>query len=135
MSAFRRSALAVLAVVALGAARGPAGEGPRPLQRIAFGSCSPQNQPFPIFDAVAAAKPDMFLHLGDVIYADTQDMQVMKAKYDKLAAVPGWQKLLKTCPVFATWDDHDFGANDAGREYPRKVESQKLFLDFFNEPA
>src|SRR5262249_8359183 len=54
---------------------------------------------------------------------------------DQLAAVPGWQKLKQTCPVYATWDDHDYGENDAGAEYPRKVESQKLFLDFFGEPA
>src|SRR5262245_17506926 len=125
---------AVLIALLLGAGRSPAGEAARPLQRIAFGSCSHQNKPLPIFDAIAAAKPDLFLHLGDVIYADTQDMQVMQAKYDKLAALPGWQKLLRTCPVFATWDDHDYGANDAGREYPKKVESQKLFLDFFKEP-
>jgi alkaline phosphatase D len=134
MLTIHRAAPAVLAGLLLLAGRCPAGEAARPLQRIAFGSCSHQNKPLPIFDAVAAAKPDLFLHLGDVIYADTQDMQVMKAKYDKLAALPGWQKLLRTCPVFATWDDHDFGANDAGREYPRKVESQKLFLDFFKEP-
>jgi len=59
----------------------------------------------------------------------------MKEKYDKFAAVPGWQKLKETCPVYATWDDHDYGQNDAGAEYPKKVESQKLFLDFFDEPA
>src|SRR4051812_17958739 len=106
MLTLRRSVLAVLAVLAVG--RCPAGEAARPLQRIAFGSCSHQNKPLPIFDAVAAARPDLFLHLGDVIYADTQDMKVMQAKYDQLAALPGWQKLLETCPVFATWDDHDF---------------------------
>ncbi len=30
---------------------------------------------------------------------------------------------------------HDYGADDAGAEYPMKAESQKLFLDFFNEPS
>jgi alkaline phosphatase D len=34
----------------------------------------------------------------------------------------------------AVWDDHDFGADDAGAEYPRKAESQQIFLDFFGVP-
>ncbi|PGH40826.1 MAG: hypothetical protein CRN43_01015 [Candidatus Nephrothrix sp. EaCA] len=34
----------------------------------------------------------------------------------------------------ATWDDHDFGRNDAGREYPYKKESKEIFLQFFKEP-
>jgi alkaline phosphatase D len=34
-------------------------------------------------------------------------------------------------PVLAVWDDHDYGANDAGAEYPMKAESQRMFLDFF----
>jgi alkaline phosphatase D len=38
-------------------------------------------------------------------------------------------------PVYGTWDDHDYGANDAGREYPKKAESQQLFLDFLRVPA
>jgi alkaline phosphatase D len=28
------------------------------------------------------------------------------------------------------WDDHDYGKNDAGVEYPKKVESQQILLDF-----
>jgi alkaline phosphatase D len=38
-------------------------------------------------------------------------------------------------PVVATWDDHDYGANDAGAEFPMKGESKDVFLDFFGEPA
>lgn len=101
------------------------------LSRIAFGSCARQDKPQPIWEAVVAAKPDLFLSLGDNIYGDTQDMAVMKKKYDQLAAIPGWQKLKATCPILATWDDHDYGVNDGGAEYPKKDESQQLFLDFF----
>jgi alkaline phosphatase D len=104
------------------------------LERIAFGSCARQNKPQPIWDAVVATKPNLYLSLGDNIYGDTQDMAVMKQKYDQLAAIPGWQKLKKTCPLLATWDDHDYGVNDGGAEYPKKDESQQLFLDFFGIP-
>ena len=101
------------------------------LARIAFGSCANQEKPQPIWDAVVETKPQLFVSLGDNIYADTEDMEVMKAKYAKLAKQPGYQKLKKTCPIIATWDDHDYGANDAGAEYPKKKESQQIFLDFF----
>ena len=106
-----------------------------PLTRIALGSCARQNQPQPIWDTIVAAKPELFLFLGDNIYGDSKDMSVLKAKYDQLADKPGFKKLRATCPILATWDDHDYGADDAGAEYPMKVESQKLFLDFFDEPA
>ncbi|MBI3822452.1 MAG: alkaline phosphatase family protein [Planctomycetes bacterium] len=101
------------------------------LTRIAFGSCARQDKPQPIWDAVVAARPDIYLSLGDNIYGDTEDMAVMKKKYDQLAAIKGWQKLKATCPILATWDDHDYGVNDGGADYPKKDESQQLFLDFF----
>ncbi len=105
-----------------------------PLSRISFGSCGNQERPQPIWKAVLASRPQLFLFLGDNIYADTQDMAVMRAKYAKLAALPGFQTLRKTCPILATWDDHDLGANDAGSDYPKKDESQRMFLDFFGDP-
>ncbi|MCG6867158.1 MAG: hypothetical protein LJE91_00065 [Gammaproteobacteria bacterium] len=37
-------------------------------------------------------------------------------------------------PVLATWDDHDYGENDAGAEYPMKQQSERIFLDFFGVP-
>lgn len=107
---------------------------PQVLHRIAFGSCDTQDHPQLIWDDVVAVKPDLFLFLGDNIYADTEDMALMKAKYGILGAAPGYQKLLKTCPVLATWDDHDFGVNDGGAAYPKKVESQQIMLDFFGVP-
>ncbi len=61
-------------------------------------------------------------------------MTVMKKKYEQLAAMPGYQKLVKSCPIMATWDDHDYGVNDGGKEYSKRAESQKVFLDFFNAP-
>lgn len=106
-----------------------------PLSRISFGSCAKQDQPQPVWDAVVAGQPELFLMLGDNIYGDTHDMSVLKAKYELLGQQPGFQKLMATCPIAATWDDHDFGANDAGAEYPEKKESQKIFLDFFRVPA
>ena len=106
-----------------------------PLARIAFGSCATQERPQPIWDAVLASRPQLLLLLGDNIYADTKDMDVMRRKYAKLAAMPGFRAIREACPILATWDDHDLGTNDAGSDYPMKDQSQKIFLDFFGDPA
>jgi hypothetical protein len=36
--------------------------------------------------------------------------------------------------VLGTWDDHDYGLNDAGKELSGKVIAQRLMLDFLDEP-
>ena len=107
----------------------------RTVDIIAFGSCANQSKPQLIWNAVIASRPDLFLFLGDNIYGDTTDMDVLRARYALLGRNEGYQRLLATTPVIATWDDHDYGANDAGAEYPQKYESKQIFLDFFGEPA
>lgn len=101
------------------------------VSRIAFGSCARQGLPQPIWEQIVAGRPQLFLLIGDNIYGDTLDMAELRRKYDMLAQVPGFRHLRETCPIWGTWDDHDYGANDAGAEYPAKVESQQIFLDFF----
>lgn len=105
------------------------------LTRIAFGSCAHQDKEQPIWERVNAWAPELFVFLGDNIYGDTEDMAVMRAKYARLAAKPGFQALRAATPCIATWDDHDFGVNDGGSEYPKKAESKALFLDFWGEPG
>ena len=75
------------------------------------------------------------MFLGDNIYGDTRDMAVLRAKYAQFAAQPGFARLRATTPVVAIWDDHDFGENDAGGDYPMKDETRRMFLDFWDEPA
>ena len=106
----------------------------KPLSVIAFGSCLQEKRPQPIWESVIAAKPDLFVLLGDNIYGDTRDMAKLKAKWSVFAEKPGFRKLRANCRILGIWDDHDYGENDAGIEYPKKVESQQIFLDFLGEP-
>lgn len=73
--------------------------------------------------------------LGDNIYADTYDMAILAKEYERQSNHPDFALVRETCPIVATWDDHDYGTNDDGRENPKKEESKKLFLQFFGEPA
>lgn len=105
------------------------------ISRIAFGSCSTQDEPLPILRTVLEWEPELFIYLGDNIYGDTDDMQLLAAKYEKLGAKKDFQSLRSTVPTIATWDDHDYGSNDAGKEFPFKQESKEIFLKFWNEPT
>ena len=37
--------------------------------------------------------------------------------------------------IHAIWDDHDYGRNDGGGDYPLKKQSEALFLDFWKVPT
>ena len=107
---------------------------PDSVLKIAFGSCGSQEHPLPIFDDVVKHQPDVFIFLGDNIYGDTEDMDVLRRKYQQLESKPTYQNLKAHTDILATWDDHDYGQNDAGKRYPKKVESKEIFLEFFEEP-
>jgi alkaline phosphatase D len=99
---------------------------------LAFGSCNRQNMEQPLWQPIIEHQPDLFMFLGDNIYGDTDDMQVLEEKYHLQKNHPDYKKLRNEMPVIGVWDDHDYGKNDAGREYVYKEESQQLFLDFFD---
>lgn len=102
---------------------------------LGFGSCARQERPQPIWDAINAARCDAFVLCGDNIYADTEDPAVFREKYALLDAMPGFAKIRQTTPLFATWDDHDYGLNDGGAGFPGAAAAQREFCDFFQVPA
>ncbi|MGF1454149.1 MAG: alkaline phosphatase D family protein [Alphaproteobacteria bacterium] len=106
------------------------------VSRIGFGSCLHQDRPAPALEAAASSGPDLFLFLGDNVYGDRRDdpadLSKMRNAYATLADRNDMQRLCGAVPVMATWDDHDYGQNDGGADYPSKAEAQALFLDFWN---
>jgi alkaline phosphatase D len=103
------------------------------ISTIAFGSCINGMHPIPIFDDIQA---DVLVFLGDNIYADTQQLYYMHWMYNRLSCkIEFWSLLNRVKYVLAIWDDHDFGNDNVGSDYPRKFESQSIFLDFFKIPS
>jgi alkaline phosphatase D len=117
------------------AASAHAADSAAPVSRIAFGSCARQTLPEPIWDAILEWKPEAMLLLGDTVYADTADPEILRATYAQLAANPSFTKLRQSTRLLATWDDHDYGENDAGGDFPARDASKKVFLDFLGEPG
>ena len=104
------------------------------LQTIVFGSCNKQDSRQPLWQPVLQHKPDLWIWLGDNIYADTHDMEAMEAMYRYQKSLPEYQALYGTVPVIGIWDDHDYGINDGGKYYSKKDESRDLMLDFLDVP-
>ena len=103
--------------------------------KILFGSCGHQDKNIPIFNTINKEQGDLFIFLGDNIYGDTNDMDVLAEKYQRLGAKPGFKTLKAQTPIIAMWDDHDYGQNDAGKEYPHKEQSRQIMLNFWDEPV
>ncbi|GAB9463132.1 hypothetical protein Gpo141_00000605 [Globisporangium polare] len=123
-----------------------------PLAKIAFGSCNDQSFEQPLWRNIAAHEPELWLWMGDNIYADIKPLseprplppakfftpatnEVLLERYATLLANPDYSAFVNTTPVIGIWDDHDFGINDGHKGYSNRVDSQKIFLDFMNEPA
>ena len=106
---------------------------------IGFGSCIDDNSPnHRTWKAVDRREPDVFLFMGDNVYIDAWTLRdestidVFKSDYERLQKSKGFQKLVQSdTKIFATWDDHDYGPNDAGAEFSLKALSQKQFLNFW----
>jgi alkaline phosphatase D len=114
-----------------------AAQGRPPLTRIAFGSCAEQRRPQPIWDAVLAYRPDLFIFGGDNVYGDFNraDAVDLRSAYDNATMIEGYNRLVRTVPHLAVWDDHDYGLNDGGADFPYKAAAKEEFLRFWRVPA
>ena len=113
------------------------------LTRIAFGSCAYQERPQPLWDDILKAQPQLFIFAGDNVYGDvshgrvvtdSQAMASLEQAYRKAGTIDGMARLRNTVPHLVTWDDHDYGKNDAGADFEHKVHSQQMFADFWALP-
>ena len=106
---------------------------------VAFASCLHERRPVPIFEPLLAADPDVLVMMGDNVYVDLPDRPQRRADfrktYDILEAQPYWQDVVGQVPVLATWDDHDYGYNDAGRDWRLKETAKQEFMRFFQVPS
>ncbi len=106
---------------------------------VAFGSCSHQDDPMPIWDVIASHSPDVFLFIGDNVYGDVSSddpqMPELRAAYAKLGQRTEFQRFRRAVPILPTWDDHDYGLNDAGGDFKLHGESKALFAEFWDIKA
>ncbi len=101
---------------------------------LSFGSCNEQWQGQGYWDAIGALKPDLWVWLGDIIYSDYMINPIRKLNYDLVKYNSHYRSFAASVPIVGTWDDHDYGLNDSGKDMPLKHGSQRLLLDFLDLP-
>ena len=101
--------------------------------RIAVLACLREKREAPALLHYLNAKPDLCLWIGDNVYGDTYDkgIEALQACYDTLSSKPGFAELRGSIPYMVGWDDHDFGKNDGGSDYPLKQQSKQVFRSFW----
>lgn len=114
--------------------------------RFAVASCMyDKDDQGDIWQRMIALRPDVIFLIGDNVYADMGITGVKAKKIEQIMATPAdlWRRHAETrsritlfrskdlIPVIASWDDHDYGMNNGGRDYPFKNESRAIFRAFF----
>lgn len=104
------------------------------LQTITFGSCNKQDEPQVFWSEMQTLKPDLWIWLGDNIYADTADKKLLRAMYNQQLSNEDYAKFVSSTPIVGIWDDHDYGKNNGGKEYAGKDITKRWMLDFLQVP-
>jgi alkaline phosphatase D len=129
-------ALAGCAMPSTGTLAPPGWPADAPLRRIGFCSCIDQTKPQPIWEAIMAGRPDLFIFGGDNVYCELPfTPERLRKAYAQAAASAGMAQLRRSVSHLAIWDDHDYGLNDGGAEFWGKHEAKAQFLDFWQIAA
>lgn len=118
------------------AASNPALASDTVITRFAFGSCVNENRDMKFWEVIAAQKPQAFLLIGDNVYGDTRptngaDIPTLTASYKKLNTRREYDRFRRSVPMMTTWDDHDYGANDAGGAFAFKEWAEKVYENYW----
>jgi len=102
--------------------------------RIGLGSCSRLDEQ-PIFNTIFAQQPDLFLFMGDNNYANTHHLDALRWHYRRFRNIPERATLLAHVPTLATWDDHDFLANNSNGTCLDRDIALDAFGEYWANPA
>jgi len=102
------------------------------MKTICFGSCNKQWEDQSYWQNIRNENPDLWIWMGDIIYSDTEDMAQLKGQYNIQKVQEEYLNFIDSIQVLGIWDDHDYGVNDGGREYPARKESRDLLFDFLD---
>ena len=112
--------------------------------KFIVGSCMSDSHAFEhvrnkIWDRMLTHDADFIMLLGDQLYVDDFDFVARQkatefdlwTRYiDSFRKIPLFQNR-KLIPIFAVWDDHDFGTNNSDRTFKLKKTAKKVFQAFF----
>jgi alkaline phosphatase D len=97
------------------------------LTTFGFGSCNDQTKEQPLWKLIKSRNPQLFIMMGDNVYASKPENRPIIDQYIKLNENTDYLDLREAVPFMATWDDHDYGQQDGGDDNPYKQEARKVF--------
>jgi alkaline phosphatase D len=113
----------------------------QPLTRILVASCMDEEKPVAqALEEIAREKADLFLMIGDNVYGDKDgmgyatnqaDLDELRESLSDLAARADFQAVRAAHPMMVAWDDHDYGANDAGKDFPFRRLAERIHERFW----
>ncbi|MCH2534643.1 MAG: alkaline phosphatase family protein [Bdellovibrionales bacterium] len=94
----------------------------------------------PMWKTLIDTNPDMVFMIGDNVYADAKLGVLFKGgvtpqdiwkRYEQTRNSLYIYRQKKLIPTYATWDDHDYGTNNGGKDFKYKKQAKEIFETFF----
>lgn len=114
---------------------------------VAFGSCADFRR-YPglrIWNSITRIEPRAFIfagnstylpkHLNHFPYTYVHALQFILQRYDASRRFVGIQPLMRICPMYATWDNRDFGTLNSNKTFVFSRESMLAFEDYWPNPS
>lgn len=111
------------------------------ISKVLLASCmDEEKEAAPAMRSLTNEAADLLLMVGDNVYGDMNgrayvnndaDLKEMRASFADLAAREDFKTLRSKIPMMVAWDDHDFGANDGGKDFPFKGLSERIHEHFW----
>jgi hypothetical protein len=103
---------------------------------VAFAACARAGSNGAVFDTIGQMGPDLFIGTGDFFYGDVLDnsLDTFANLFDSSLTQPAQAALYAAAPIAYTWDDHDYGPNDAGADSPSRgaaLVSYRMFVPHY----
>ncbi|HQY62142.1 MAG: alkaline phosphatase D family protein [Myxococcales bacterium] len=102
--------------------------------KLGFGSCS-RDAAQPLFGVMKSAGLDLFLFLGDTHYGNSPYVEAHRFEYRALGAMGPRRDFLANVPALATWDDHDFVANNSDGACGGREDALRGFREAWPNPS
>ena len=77
---------------------------------------------------INANNPDLWIWMGDIIYMDSDSMEITRKAYDIQKNNADYLILRDSAEIIGIWDDHDYGMNDGGKEWSVKDKKKELMF-------
>lgn len=98
---------------------------------VAFLSCV-NDSTDPVWQEMGNHHLDLLCFGGDTPYADTGNLSDLRNKHRHLLQRPALAALCRNVPLLGTWDDHDFGKNNANGKSAAglKDNTRRAFVEY-----